>query len=119
MKFLADENIEGEIVGTLRLAGFEVADVKEITPGIEDGAVLALANESEAILLTNDKDFGELVYRDRMASSGIILLRFEELSIADRIERLKEVLNEHSEDLPGSFSVVSDRGMRIRKMYFS
>ena len=119
MKLLADENIEGEIVAALRAAGFEVADVKKISPGIEDDAGLTMANDSDSVLLTNDKDFGELVYRDRLTSSGIILLRFEDLSMEDRIERLTEVLNEHADDLSGSFTVVSNRGVRIRTRYLS
>lgn len=115
MKILADENIESEIVTALRLAGHLVSDIKEITPGIEDVDVLTIANDSDAILITSDKDFGELIFRDRHASSGVILLRFGKLEIAERIELLIGVLDERKNELPGAFTVVSSTGVRIRK----
>jgi predicted nuclease of predicted toxin-antitoxin system len=55
VKIVADESIESEIVAALRRAGHTVSDIKETTPGIEDQQVLSLANETDAILLTNDK----------------------------------------------------------------
>ena len=84
MNILADENVEGEIIMPLRSAGHIVSDIKEISPGINDPEVLVVANQSRQVLMTNDKDFGELVYRDRLFSSGLILLRFGKLQISDR-----------------------------------
>lgn len=52
MKILADENLEGEIVTALRDAGHFVSDIKEMTPGVDDSAVLRLSNETGAILIT-------------------------------------------------------------------
>ena len=115
MKILADENIESEIVTALRLAGHSVSDIKETSPGIEDVEVLTIANDSDAILITNDKDFGELIYRDRQTSNGVILLRFGKLKIAERIELLIDVLDEHKNELPEAFTVISSTGVRIRK----
>lgn len=115
MKILADESIESEIVRALRTVGHEVVDIKEISPGIEDIEVLSRAAVSEAILLTNDKDFGELIYRDRLISSGVILLRFGKLEINERIELLKTVLEEQEAKLTGSFTVVTAVSVRIRK----
>lgn len=115
MKILADESIEYEIVRALRAAGHEVADIKEISPGIGDSEVLSLATSSEAILLTNDKDFGELIYRDGLISNGVVLLRFGKLEIKERIDLLKTVLEEQEAKLTSSFTVVSDVGVRIRK----
>lgn len=115
MKILADESIESEIVRALRAFGHEVVDIKEISPGIEDIEVLARAAVSEAILLTNDKDFGELIYRDQLISSGVTLLRFGKLEINERIELLKTVLEEQEAKLTSSFTVVSAVGVRIRK----
>ncbi|HMQ03625.1 MAG TPA: DUF5615 family PIN-like protein [Pyrinomonadaceae bacterium] len=115
MKILADESIESEIIRALRAAGHEVADIKEISPGIDDIEVLSRAAASEAILLTNDKDFGELIYRDRLIASGVILLRFGKLEIKQRIELLKTVLEEQKAKLTRSFTVVTAVGVRIRK----
>ena len=63
MKFLADENIDLPIAQLLRKNGFLVDYVLEIDPGINDEEVLNLANKESSIILTADKDFGELVYR--------------------------------------------------------
>ena len=115
MKILAAESIESEIIRALRAAGHEVADIKESSPGIEDIEVLSRAAASEAILLTNDKDFGGLIYRDRLISSGVILLRFGKLEIKERIELLKTVLGEQEAKLTSSFAVVTAVGVRIRK----
>lgn len=117
MKFLADENIENEIIIALRLSGFEVLSIRETDPGIEDRSVLRIALSSDCILLTNDKDFGELVYRERRIAKGVILLRLGTTPIADRIERLKKVVSDHKSALLNSFSVISRNGLRIRKPY--
>lgn len=115
MIFLADESVEGEIVSELRYAEYSIADVKEISPGVTDEEVLALAVGRNEILITNDKDFGELIYRDRLFSLGVVLLRFGRLVLAERIEILKIVLDEHSAELPGAFTVITAVGVRIRR----
>ncbi len=115
MKILADENLESEIVEALRVAGHTVSDIKELSPGAEDPDVLALANEASALLITNDKDFGELVYRERLFSNGVVLLRFGKIEIEERIEFLTDVLLEHEEELLGAFTVITPVGVRIRK----
>ena len=71
MKFLADESVDRQIVEGLRQAGFDVGSVTEMKPGIADEIVLERANKEKAILLTADKDFGELIFRLRRLSSGI------------------------------------------------
>jgi predicted nuclease of predicted toxin-antitoxin system len=115
MRILADENLESEIVEALRKAGHTVSDIKEMTPGVDDPDVLALANEESAILVTNDKDFGELIYKKRLFSNGVILLRFGKLEIEERIEFLIDVLREHDEELLHAFTVITPTGVRIRK----
>ncbi|MCC6451870.1 MAG: DUF5615 family PIN-like protein [Acidobacteria bacterium] len=114
MKILADENLEAEIVGALRAAGHLVSDIKEMTPGIDDSEVLALASELAAILITNDKDFGELVFRERLFSNGVILLRFGQLEVEKRIDYLLTLLIERKEDLPNAFTVLTPTSVRIR-----
>lgn len=76
MRFVADENIEREVVERLRQAGHSVWFIIEMTRGIKNGAVLAFANQQQALLLTADKDFGELIFRQQLGSLGVVLLRF-------------------------------------------
>lgn len=83
MKFLGDENLDWQIVERLRLDGHEVLYVVEMQPGIPDDKVLNLANNESAILLTSDKDFGELVFRLRRIAAGVVLIRLFGLSSND------------------------------------
>ena len=65
MNFLADENVDRQIVHRLRERGHVMLYVLEMDPGVSDDVVHNLANESQSLLLTADKDFGELVFRQR------------------------------------------------------
>jgi len=115
MKILADENIESEIVTALRQTGHIVSDIKETDPGVEDPNVLSLAIDLDAVLVTNDKDFGELIYREKLVSKGVILLRLGKLEVAEKIDLLLGVLREHEAELMETFTVVTQAGIRMRK----
>jgi|SRR5208337_3244841 len=86
MNFLADESVDFPVVQRLRSDGHEVLYVAEMDPGVSDEKVLAAANDKNALLLTADKDFGELVYRLRRISAGIILIRLAGLSPAGKAD---------------------------------
>ncbi len=73
MNLFCDESIDRQIVDRLRKDGHSILYVAELSPGITDDQVLAQADALQAPLLTADKDFGELVFRQRRASSGVIL----------------------------------------------
>jgi predicted nuclease of predicted toxin-antitoxin system len=76
MRFLADENIPGRLVETLRRAGHDVAWTRMDRPGADDRVVLARAVAERRIVITFDKDFGELAARSGLsAPSGVILIR--------------------------------------------
>ena len=76
MDFLADESCDFAAVRALRADGYDVIAVAEVANGAPDDVVLDLARTSVRILLTEDKDFGQLVYADRQATGGVILIRF-------------------------------------------
>jgi predicted nuclease of predicted toxin-antitoxin system len=67
------------------------------------------------VLLTSDKDFGEIVYRLGRAHGGVVLLRLAGVSSEDRAELLAEVIGAHGAELPGSFAVVEPTSVRIRR----
>ena len=75
-KLLADENVPLKAVEALRRKGVDVVSVIELSPGLKDREVLDLANREGRIIVTFDKDFGELVVRERARVKGLILLRF-------------------------------------------
>ncbi len=76
MRFLADESCDFAVVRALREAGHEVVAIAEISPRATDEAVIEIALREERILLTEDKDFGRLVYAHRQITGGVLLLRF-------------------------------------------
>ncbi len=115
MHFLADESVDRQIVESLRSAGHDVLYVAEMEPGINDLRVLEQANARSAILITADKDFGELVFRMRQVSAGIVLLRLAGLAPDAKALLLTGVLREHGVELAGAFTVVWPGAVRIRR----
>lgn len=114
MNFLADENIDRQIVTALRDEGYIVGYVAEMEPGISDDIVLDIANREGVLLLTADKDFGELVFRLRRLSSGVVLIRLAGLSPPKKAEIIVSIAKKHFSELMESFSVISPMGVRIR-----
>lgn len=115
MKFLADESVERKVGERLRQEGFEVIFLADIVTGLPDEAVLALAHQKRAVLITADKDFGELVYRKGAIHEGVILLRLGELTSDEKAEILCQVVKRHGAELRNAFTVVSGTGVRIRR----
>ena len=115
MLLLADENVDAPIVAALRAAGHRVEYVYELDPGIDDGAVLALSNANNALLLTSDKDFGELVFRRRLVHAGVVLYRLAGLSPERKSLIIAEALAAHEDEMKGSFSLITPGHLRIRK----
>lgn len=116
MNFFADESLDRQIVDCLRQDGHEVRYVAEMEPGLPDEIVLDLANREADILLTADKDFGELVFRQRRLASGILLVRLAGLSPARKAEVVAAAVNQHSGELPGTFAVLTPGAFRIRRL---
>jgi predicted nuclease of predicted toxin-antitoxin system len=82
MRFLADESCDFAVVQALRSEGYNVVAIAEIAPGSDDEAVMELAAREGRLLLTEDKDFGQLVYARQQATGGVLLLRFPATSRA-------------------------------------
>ncbi len=116
MKILADESVDKGIVVRLREDGHEVRYVAELSPGIMDEEVLALAREDKTLLLTADKDFGELIFRQGYVKHGIVLYRLAGLSSSEKAEIISLAITEHSEKLLQSFSVITEKAIRIRRV---
>ncbi len=116
-KLIADESVDFEIVESLRAATVEVVAVCELNPGISDDEVLEMANRLQLLLLTEDKDFGELVIRLRKPNFGVLLLRLSGLGIATKIELTISTIIENFEKLGDHFSVLDERRLRIRRVY--
>lgn len=116
MNFVVDEGVDLQIVVSLRNKGHNVLYIAEISSGITDDLVLIYANEQNRILMTRDKDFGEMVYRDKKVHSGIILNRLFELHSEKKAELIIKIIEEFGEELIGSFTVIQPGKIRIRKL---
>src|ERR1019366_3843003 len=84
-------------------------------PGIMDEVVLMESRISASVLITADKDFGELVFRQRQASTGVLLIRLWGLGPAMKAEVIAGAIQEHGQELPGAFAVLSPGNIRIRR----
>ena len=114
MNFLADENIEAEIVDFLRSNKYEVDYVPEMSPGIVDKEIISQANKNNSILITSDKDFGELVFRQHLVHNGVILIRLHGMTVEKKAEIVLNFVKDYSSKIPNSFSVITKSNIRIR-----
>ncbi len=113
MRFLADESCDFAVVKALRKAGHDVKAISEMSPGISDEEVAMLSVDEMRILITEDKDFGQMIYAKSQASAGVIFIRFPasaSLSMPDMIVRLAD---EHGDRLHRRFVVVRPAQIRI------
>jgi predicted nuclease of predicted toxin-antitoxin system len=115
MKLFADESVDRLIVERLRADGHNVTYVAEVEPSISDVEVLQRANELSALLLTLDKDFGELIFQQRLDTSlGVVLIRLTGVSAERKAEIVSQAFQKHENDFPRSFSVISAGRVRIQ-----
>jgi predicted nuclease of predicted toxin-antitoxin system len=84
VNLVADEGVDGPVVQRLRNDGHDVIYVAELSPGVTNDDVLRQANDRDALLVTADQDFGELVFRQRLVHSGVLLLRLAGLTNATK-----------------------------------
>ncbi|MEW5872752.1 MAG: DUF5615 family PIN-like protein [Chloroflexota bacterium] len=115
MNLLADESVDAPIVARLRADGHDVTYVAEMSPGISDNMVLNLANRKNRLLLTADKDFGDLVFRQRRLNSGVVLIRLEGLSSKEKADLTASLIAQHSQQLTNAFTVITPGVIRIRQ----
>jgi predicted nuclease of predicted toxin-antitoxin system len=114
VKLLADECVPLQVVQRLRSEGHEVAYILDDDPGITDSEILARAVSQGITLLTEDKDFGDLVFERGQGAAGVVLLRLRSLSPEAKAEAVAAVLRDRASDVVRSFVVVSPGRVRIR-----
>ena len=116
MRLCANENVPGDCVSALRQRGHDVLWVRESARGSGDDAVLARAQAEARLLITFDKDFGELVFRrGKTASRGIVLFRLRKPSPDFVARRVPQIL-ESTTEWEGHFAVVDEHSIRLRPL---
>lgn len=114
MRFLTDENIRNEIVDWVRAQGHDVVRAVDVAPGAADGQWLQFGEAGGYVVITADKDFGELVFRDGLNSHGVILLRFHNMPERDHLSRFQAVWGVVEANPAGRFIVVTKKRVRVR-----
>lgn len=116
MRFLADESCDFRVVRALRAAGHDVAAVIEIAPGADDDVVIDLAVRESRVFVTEDRDFGQLVYAAAKPAPGVIMVRFPSTARAGLPAMLVEIVAQHGEKLADRFVVVEPGRIRFGAM---
>ena len=114
MNFLADECCDAGLVESLRNDGHNVLYIMEEKPGATDDEVLLIALNSNRILITEDMDFGEFVYRFKKPAKGIILIRIDVKERHLKWERLRKLIENYPDRLKGRFVVIDTQKFRFR-----
>jgi len=113
MNFLADESCAGPVIRALRDAGHDVVAIAEVARGATDEQVLERALNEKRVLVTEDRDFGELVYARGRSSAGVILVRFHSRARQAKRATVVEAVAKLSSRLRDAFTVVEPGRVRI------
>lgn len=113
MRFLIDECTGTAVANWLQERGFDVLDARRAGPGTNDLDWLRMAVAEDRILITNDKDFGDAVYRDHLPHAGIVLLRLIHSTPASRVAAVERVIQKFGDSIVGRFVVVSGQAIRF------
>lgn len=114
MRFLVDECTGPQVARWLESLGHDVLSAYDQLRGLDDDVILARAVREQRILITNDTDFGEQVYREQAEHTGVVLLRLRDESPRVKIDVIQRVLQDHVAELPLAFVVASEAFVRIR-----
>lgn len=113
MRFLVDECTGPVVARWLRVRSHEVFSVYEEARGVADDDILHKAYSEDWILITNDKDFGEKVYRERRPHRGVVFLRLQDERAASKIDAIGKLLDAYEGQLAGAFVVVTETQVRF------
>lgn len=115
MKFLIDVGVGRKVEEYLLTSGFDVKAVRDIDYSMKDILIIQLAEEEQRVIITMDKDFGELVYHAGHKSSGVLLLRLNDMNGEQKVEIVKYILSNFSSELTFNFCVYYKNRFRIRR----
>jgi predicted nuclease of predicted toxin-antitoxin system len=115
MRFLVDECTGPAVARWLRGQGYEVFSVYDEARGISDDVVIEKAFDENWILVTNDKDFGNKVFREHLPHRGVVFLRLENERNANKIETLRSLLHDYADRLIDRFAVVTETHVRFAR----
>ena len=113
VRLVADESSDFSVVVGLRRVGHDIVAIAETMSGADDDEVIALANSDERLLITEDKDFGRLVYAAARAHSGVILIRYPAAARSSLTDDVVKLLAERGTALYDCFAVLEPGRARV------
>ena len=115
MKFLIDVSLGCAVDDFMKNSVYDVICVRDINSNMEDIEILKLADRDNRIVVTMDKDFGELVYKHSIKHQGVLLLRLEDESAVEKITAITNILNKYPEQIQNSFCTYKNNLLRVKK----
>ena len=116
MRWLIDECVDAALAAQLRNAGYDVTYMSDVEPRANDAEVIRLAHSENRLLLTEDKDYGELVFRQAKPVPGIVLLRIDPARRVLKEARLQAAIDRFGEGLFGRYTVIEEARYRSRPL---
>jgi predicted nuclease of predicted toxin-antitoxin system len=114
VKLLVDVGVGKMVEKWLQAQGYDVLAVRDLDPRLPDSEILALVVREQRLVITMDKDFGELVHRSGQPHAGVLLLRLEEAHSQQKVAVIKKIFSQYAEQLSGRFTVYQRGRLRIR-----
>ena len=115
LKFLVDVGVGKGIEKYLLEEGYDTKVVRNIDPRMEDEEIIRTAISENRMIITMDKDFGELVYHSSMEHSGVLLLRLEDATGSEKLLVVKHIMKNYSDRIKNCFCVFQNDKFRIKK----
>lgn len=114
LKFIVDVGVGRSIEEWLKSQDFKILTIRSINPEMEDFQIIQFANTEDGIIITMDKDFGELVFKENIKHKGVLLLRLEDAVSEEKLAVIQNIISKHLEILKNNFSVYQNGKLRTR-----
>ena len=116
LKFLVDVGVSKQVEKYLQEQGYDTKTVRAIDLRMLDRDIVRMAASECRMVITMDKDFGELVYHSAMKHCGVLLLRLEAATGSEKMKVVSDILRNHSDRIKGNFCVFQNNKLRVRKI---
>ena len=114
LKFLVDVGVGKTVEQWLQRGGYDINTVRDINPKMDDREILSMAVSEERMVITMDKDFGELVHNSGLPHAGVLLLRLDDAKADEKVRIVENILRRYSDRLLNKFCVYQHGRLRIR-----
>lgn len=115
LKFVVDVGVGKKVEQWLRKQGYDIKSMRDINPRMSDKEILKIAASEKRMVVTMDKDFGELVYNSGLQHGGVLLLRLEEAKSDEKVKIIENIFKKYADKLSNKFCVFKGGKLRIRK----